>query len=117
MTGTTEKAILAGGCFWGMQDLIRRRPGVVSTRVGGVPAILADGEQGLLAADNDDEGIARQVLDLLANPIRARALAAAAYDSCRAYAWSEVRDGWLAAYRQAAAPASDAHRVPLEAAR
>jgi len=90
---------------------------VVSTRVGGVPAILADGEQGLLAADNDDEGIARQVLDLLANPIRARALAAAAYDSCRAYAWSEVRDGWLAAYRQAAAPASDAHRVPLEAAR
>jgi peptide-methionine (S)-S-oxide reductase len=34
MTGTTETAILAGGCFWGMQDLIRRRPGVVSTRVG-----------------------------------------------------------------------------------
>jgi peptide-methionine (S)-S-oxide reductase len=29
-----EKAILAGGCFWGMQDLIRKRPGVVSTRVG-----------------------------------------------------------------------------------
>ena len=34
MTELTEKAILAGGCFWGMQDLIRRRPGVVSTRVG-----------------------------------------------------------------------------------
>ncbi|AMS41433.1 peptide-methionine (S)-S-oxide reductase MsrA [Aminobacter sp. NyZ550] len=31
---TTETAILAGGCFWGMQDLIRRLPGVVSTRVG-----------------------------------------------------------------------------------
>ena len=29
-----EKAILAGGCFWGMQDLIRKRPGVLSTRVG-----------------------------------------------------------------------------------
>src|SRR5277367_4141645 len=29
-----ERAILAGGCFWGMQDLIRRRPGVISTRVG-----------------------------------------------------------------------------------
>jgi peptide-methionine (S)-S-oxide reductase len=34
MSETTEKAILAGGCFWGMQDLIRRRPGVLSTRVG-----------------------------------------------------------------------------------
>ncbi|MFC7431710.1 MULTISPECIES: peptide-methionine (S)-S-oxide reductase MsrA [unclassified Agrococcus] len=30
----TETAVLAGGCFWGMQDLIRRRPGVVQTRVG-----------------------------------------------------------------------------------
>ena len=29
-----EKAILAGGCFWGMQELIRKLPGVVSTRVG-----------------------------------------------------------------------------------
>ena len=27
-------AVLAGGCFWGMQDLIRRQPGVISTRVG-----------------------------------------------------------------------------------
>ena len=29
-----ETAILAGGCFWGMQDLVRRQPGVLSTRVG-----------------------------------------------------------------------------------
>ena len=34
MAGSTERAVLAGGCFWGMQDLIRRYPGVVSTRVG-----------------------------------------------------------------------------------
>jgi peptide-methionine (S)-S-oxide reductase len=34
MTNNTETAILAGGCFWGMQDLIRKRPGIVTTRVG-----------------------------------------------------------------------------------
>ncbi|MEO1192484.1 MAG: peptide-methionine (S)-S-oxide reductase MsrA [Pseudomonadota bacterium] len=31
---TQETAFLAGGCFWGMQDLIRRVPGVIGTRVG-----------------------------------------------------------------------------------
>src|ERR1700752_1532770 len=34
MATSTERAVLAGGCFWGMQDLIRRYPGVISTRVG-----------------------------------------------------------------------------------
>lgn len=34
MTESSERAVLAGGCFWGMQDLIRRLPGVISTRVG-----------------------------------------------------------------------------------
>jgi peptide-methionine (S)-S-oxide reductase len=34
MSEKTERAVLAGGCFWGMQDLIRKMPGVVSTRVG-----------------------------------------------------------------------------------
>ena len=31
---TTERAILAGGCFWGAQELLRQRKGVISTRVG-----------------------------------------------------------------------------------
>ncbi|MBZ9967652.1 peptide-methionine (S)-S-oxide reductase MsrA [Mesorhizobium sp. BR1-1-2] len=34
MATSSERAVLAGGCFWGMQDLIRRIPGVLSTRVG-----------------------------------------------------------------------------------
>jgi peptide-methionine (S)-S-oxide reductase len=34
MSNSQEVAILAGGCFWGMQHLLRRYPGVLSTRVG-----------------------------------------------------------------------------------
>ncbi|MEP2641013.1 peptide-methionine (S)-S-oxide reductase MsrA [Roseobacter sp.] len=37
-----ERAVLAGGCFWGMQDLIRKRPGIVATRVGYTGGDIAD---------------------------------------------------------------------------
>lgn len=34
MATTTERAVLAGGCFWGMQELLRKRDGIITTRVG-----------------------------------------------------------------------------------
>lgn len=34
MSSGQDRAVLAGGCFWGMQELIRKRPGVIATRVG-----------------------------------------------------------------------------------
>jgi glycosyltransferase involved in cell wall biosynthesis len=90
---------------------------VVSTNVGGVPTILQHGRHGLLAEDNDDASIARQILQLLDDPQRARDLAAAAHESCRDYQWSRVREDWLHAYRQALMPSSDHRPIPVEAAR
>jgi len=83
---------------------------VVSTRVGGVPALLTDGVHGLLAPDDDDETVAAHVLTLLASPPYARQLAAAAHETCARYGWPVVRDGWLDAYR--AVVRAPAARVP-----
>ena len=83
---------------------------VVSTGVGGVPALLTDGVHGLLAPDDDDETVAAHVLTLLAAPAYARRLAAAAYETCAGYGWPVVRDGWLEVYR---AVVREPARVPL----
>ena len=74
---------------------------VVSTDVGGVPAILTHGTHGLLAPDDDDKTIAAHVLTLLESPSRAQQLAAAGRESCAAYEWPVAREGWRAAYAEA----------------
>ena len=75
---------------------------VVSTGVGGVPSILRDGLDGLLAPDNNDGALALHVLKLLEEPAYARQLAATAHNTLPAYEWPVVRNGWLRAYRQVA---------------
>jgi glycosyltransferase involved in cell wall biosynthesis len=70
----------------------------VSTNVGGVPAILRDGVDGLLVPDDDDAALADQVERLLASPEFARTLAASARDTLAAYDWPVVREGWIRAY-------------------
>lgn len=89
---------------------------VVSTRVGGVPAILDDGVHGLLAPDDDDQQMASHVLALLAEPERARRLAAAAHAACRSYEWPVLRDQWLDAYRSVLIPRPGTAPVATEAA-
>ncbi|MFT4151565.1 MAG: peptide-methionine (S)-S-oxide reductase MsrA [Paracoccaceae bacterium] len=60
---TTEKAILAGGCFWGMQDLIRKLPGVVKTRVGYTGGDVAD-------ATYRNHGTHAEGIEILFDPAR-----------------------------------------------
>jgi glycosyltransferase involved in cell wall biosynthesis len=72
---------------------------VVSTDAGGVPAILTDGEHGLLAPRNDHATLAAQVLRLLDGQVHAQHLTRAAYARCQAWTWPSVRNQWLAAYR------------------
>jgi peptide-methionine (S)-S-oxide reductase len=60
---TTERAVLAGGCFWGMQDLIRRYDGVVSTRVGYTGGAVAN------ATYRNHEGHA-EAIEIVFDPAR-----------------------------------------------
>lgn len=76
---------------------------VVSTGVGGVPAILTHGVHGLLAPDGDEEAVAAHVTALLESPAYARQLAAAARQTCAAYEWPVAREGWLEVYESACA--------------
>jgi glycosyltransferase involved in cell wall biosynthesis len=86
---------------------------VVSTEAGGVPAILTHGTHGLLAPLADYEMLAAHVLTLLDRPAYGRQLARAAFDSCQACTWSNVREEWLRAYRGVVAASTS---VPAAAA-
>ena len=76
---------------------------VVSTRVGGVPYIVEDGETALLVPPRDPAAMAQAVLRLLREPALAARLRAAGLRSVAAYAWSAVGPLWAAVYRQALA--------------
>jgi glycosyltransferase involved in cell wall biosynthesis len=77
---------------------------VVSTDIGGVGAILADGVHGLLAPPDDDAAVARCILRLLEEPGLAMRLADAGHRSTDALVWDAVRERWRAAYERLAHP-------------
>lgn len=78
---------------------------VVSTNAGGVPAILTDGQHGLLVDCADHRAAAERLLRLLEDPALARRLTAAARLSCEKYRWDVVRAQWLSLYRSMVYPA------------
>lgn len=80
---------------------------VVSTRAGGIPAILTDGVHGLLAPIGDDERVARQVLRLLAEPELVRSVTTTAYEATAALTWERVRGQWIDVYRGVLEPAPE----------
>ena len=72
---------------------------VVATAAGGVPAILTDGEHGLLAPVGDHQAVAGAVLRILEDPALATSLTTQARARCESCTWPEVRGLWIDAYR------------------
>jgi glycosyltransferase involved in cell wall biosynthesis len=77
---------------------------VVATRAGGVPAILTDGQHGLMVPCGDHRAAAAALLRLLEDGALSRSVADAALETCAKYQWSAVRDQWVALYRQVVGP-------------
>jgi glycosyltransferase involved in cell wall biosynthesis len=75
---------------------------VVSTRAGGIPYIVTDGETGLLVDTDDHEALAARAVYLLENPRAARAIIEKARRECARYAWAEIRPQWLDLYERLA---------------
>jgi glycosyltransferase involved in cell wall biosynthesis len=72
---------------------------VVATAAGGVPAILTDGEHGLLAPLDDHQAVADAVLRLMREPSLVTRLTAQARARCQSCTWPAVRPLWIDAYR------------------
>jgi phenylacetate-CoA ligase len=73
---------------------------VVSTNVGGIPALLEDGVTALLVAPNDPPAMAQAVLSLLRDPAKATRMGAAGCAHVRQFGWNQVAPRLLAQYRR-----------------
>jgi len=72
---------------------------VISTKAGGIPYIIRDGENGMLTPLNDENTMAQKVLYLLENQDLARRIAEKANeDSRKYYSWDKIRENWLKVY-------------------
>ena len=87
---------------------------VVSTRAGGVPAILTDQVHGLLVPCDEPAATARAVCRIVEDADLSQRLAAAARESCEQYRWSNVRAQWVSLYRDLLRANRAAVPVPSE---
>jgi len=86
---------------------------VVSTRAGGIPYIVTDGETGLLVNTDDHVALAARAIYLLENPSAARAIIEKARRECARYTWAAIRPQWLDLYERLAARPGRAHRASV----
>lgn len=84
---------------------------VISTRVGGVTALVRDGETGLTVPFGDPGAMADAAIALLQNPEQVTAIARRARQEVEKYTWPYVRDAWAKAYGDADTPASSPGRL------
>lgn len=89
---------------------------VVTTDAGGIPHIVEDGRNGLLAHCGDEQSLAQSVLRLFDEPGLAVRLLTAARSDCERYTWAAVRSDWLRLYQELASGQAMRIRERIEAA-